>query len=55
VETDDIRLSLGVGWALAAQSNTQLVLVLRFQSTSEAGLKRVRDRVASDVQKYLQL
>lgn len=52
-ETDGIRLSFEDGWALARSSNTQPVLVLRFESTSEAGLKRIRDRVESIVNQYL--
>lgn len=52
-ETDGIRLSFEDGWALARSSNTQPVLVLRFESTSEDGLKRIRDRVESVVNKYL--
>ncbi|MBX3019258.1 MAG: phosphomannomutase/phosphoglucomutase [Bdellovibrionaceae bacterium] len=52
-ETDGIRLSFEDGWALARSSNTQPVLVLRFESTSEAGLKRIRDRVENVVNKYL--
>lgn len=52
-ETDGIRLSFEDGWALARSSNTQPVLVLRFESTSEAGLQRIRDRVESIVNQYL--
>ena len=40
---DGIRVSFKDGWALARASNTQPVLVLRFESTSEAGLKRIQD------------
>lgn len=52
-ETDGIRLSFEDGWALARASNTQPVLVLRFESTSQEGLDRIRDRVESIVKKYL--
>lgn len=39
---DGIRVSFPDGWALARASNTQPVLVLRFESTSEEGLNRIR-------------
>lgn len=39
---DGIRVSFKDGWALARASNTQPVLVLRFESTSQEGLNRIR-------------
>ena len=39
---DGIRISYPDGWALARASNTQPVLVLRFESNSQAGLDRIR-------------
>lgn len=39
---DGIRVSFPDGWALARASNTQPVLVLRFESTTEEGLQRIR-------------
>jgi phosphomannomutase/phosphoglucomutase len=39
---DGVRVSFQDGWALARASNTQPVLVLRFESTSQAGLARIR-------------
>lgn len=50
---DGIRLSFTDGWALARASNTQPVLVVRFESNTEAGLKRIEDSVMSVVNKYL--
>jgi len=50
---DGIRISYADGWALARASNTQPVLVVRFESSSEAGLKRIQDSVMSVVNKYL--
>lgn len=50
---DGIRISFADGWALARASNTQPVLVVRFESNSEAGLKRIEDSVMSVVNKYL--
>jgi phosphomannomutase / phosphoglucomutase len=50
---DGVRISFQDGWALARASNTQPVLVLRFESSTEAGLKSIRDRVETVVNKYL--
>ncbi len=50
---DGIRISFEDGWALARASNTQPVLVVRFESTTEAGLVRIQDAVMSVVNQYL--
>jgi phosphomannomutase / phosphoglucomutase len=50
---DGIRISFVDGWALARASNTQPVLVVRFESNSEAGLKKIQDSVMSVVNLYL--
>lgn len=50
---DGIRISFKNGWALARASNTQPVLVLRFESSTESGLKEIRNRVESVVNRYL--
>ena len=39
---DGIRVSFKDGWALARASNTQPVLVLRFESNSQPGLTRIQ-------------
>lgn len=51
--TDGIRLSFNDGWALCRASNTQPVLVVRYESNSESGLQRIRSQVESVVNKYL--
>lgn len=51
--TDGIRISFPDGWALARSSNTQPVLVLRFESWTAEGLKRIQGQVESVVNKYL--
>jgi phosphomannomutase/phosphomannomutase/phosphoglucomutase len=51
--TDGIRLSFEDGWALCRSSNTQPVLVLRYESSTEAGLRKIQDRVEAVVNKYL--
>lgn len=50
---DGIRLSFADGWALARASNTQPVLVLRFESSTEKGLEKIRQRVESIVNPLL--
>ena len=50
---DGIRVSFQDGWALARASNTQPVLVLRFESTSENGLERIRNEFESVVEPLL--
>ncbi len=50
---DGIRITFPDGWALARPSNTQPVLVLRFESTTEAGLERIQNEVQTIVEKML--
>ncbi|OFZ28504.1 MAG: phosphomannomutase [Bdellovibrionales bacterium RIFCSPHIGHO2_01_FULL_40_29] len=50
---DGIRISFPDGWALARSSNTQPVIVVRFESTSADGLARIQDSVMSVVNQYL--
>lgn len=51
--TDGIRVSYRDGWALCRSSNTQPVLVLRYESETQAGLDRIRKQFESVVNKYL--
>lgn len=51
--TDGIRLSFEDGWALCRSSNTQPVLVVRYEATTAEGMKRIQDRVEAIVNKYL--
>lgn len=50
---DGIRISFKDGWALARASNTQPVLVLRFESTSAEGLQRIQRQFESVVEPML--
>jgi phosphomannomutase len=52
-QIDGVRISYKDGWALARASNTQPVLVLRFESTSQAGLKRIQGEIESIVNPML--
>lgn len=51
--TDGIRLSFKDGWALCRSSNTQPVLVVRYESSTQEGLNRIRSKVESVVNQYL--
>ena len=51
--TDGIRLSFADGWALCRSSNTQPVVVVRYESSTQAGLDKIRNRVETIVNKYL--
>jgi len=45
-DIDGARIEFDDGWALIRASNTQPVIVLRFEAESPAGLQRIRDNVA---------
>lgn len=45
VEIDGIRIPFKDGWALVRSSNTQPVIVLRFEATSEKSLQQIRKEV----------
>ncbi len=50
---DGVRISFRNGWALARASNTQPVLVLRYEADSAAALKDIRGQVESIVDPLL--
>jgi phosphomannomutase / phosphoglucomutase len=45
VDIDGIRIPFADGWALVRSSNTQPVIVLRFEAASEKSLQRIRSEV----------
>ena len=45
VEIDGIRIPFKDGWALVRSSNTQPVIVLRFEATSKKSLQKIRDEI----------
>lgn len=51
--TDGIRLSFADGWALCRSSNTQPVLVLRYESSTPQGLVNIQNRIESIVNKFI--
>lgn len=52
-QIDGVRISFTDGWALARVSNTQPVLVLRFEASSADGLKRIQSEIESIVHPML--
>jgi phosphomannomutase len=48
-DTDGVRVSTADGWWLLRASNTQSVLVARAESTSEAGLSRLKSELAGQL------
>ncbi len=50
---DGIRVSFSDGWGLARASNTQPVLVLRFESSTPDGLKRIQQQFEAIVKPML--
>lgn len=50
---DGVRISFQDGWALARASNTQPVLVLRYESSSAAGLEKIRNEIEAIVNPLL--
>jgi phosphomannomutase/phosphoglucomutase len=45
VDVDGVRVSFESGWGLVRASNTQPVLVMRFEATTEDLLKKYRDEM----------
>jgi phosphomannomutase/phosphoglucomutase len=45
IEIDGVRIPFEDGWALVRASNTQPVIVLRFEASSEKSLQKIRSEV----------
>jgi phosphomannomutase/phosphoglucomutase len=43
IDVDGARVLFGDGWGLLRASNTQPVLVLRYEARTAAGLQRIQD------------
>ena len=52
VDIDGARIHFDGGWALVRASNTEPVLVLRFEADSEERLASIRNEVESVVQRF---
>ncbi len=54
VDVDGVRITFKDGWALLRASNTQPVLVLRFEAESEARLAEFREIIEKPLKKWIQ-
>lgn len=52
IDLDGARIEFEDGWGLIRASNTQPVLVMRFEATSEKRLKEIRELIEGKIKKY---
>ena len=50
VDIDGVRVNFGDGWGLVRASNTQPVLVMRFEAESDVSLRRIRQLVEGEIE-----
>lgn len=53
IDIDGVRVTFDDGWGLVRPSNTQPVLVLRFEARTEARLKEIQNLIESKVQEAI--
>ncbi len=51
IDTDGVRATFDGGWGLVRSSNTQPILVLRFEADTPEALERIQSMVMEDVEK----
>ena len=54
VDIDGARVEFSDGWGLVRASNTQPVLVMRFEAATQARLNEIRDIIENEVKKITQ-
>ena len=54
IDIDGVRADLPNGWGLVRASNTQAVLVLRFEAETEADLAAIQDEIKGAVERAIQ-
>ncbi len=54
IDVDGIRINFGDGWGLVRASNTQPVLVLRFEAETESRLQEIRDFFEQPIQRWIE-
>jgi phosphomannomutase len=52
IDIDGVRVSFPGGWGLVRASNTQPILVLRFEADTPERLQAIRDEVVSVIRQY---
>ena len=53
IDIDGVRAIFPKGWALVRASNTQAVLVLRFEAETEEDLQKIRNEVEKTVENVI--
>ena len=53
IDIDGVRIILNDGWGLVRSSNTQPILVLRFEGQSEEALDRIQGMVMEDLERMM--
>lgn len=52
IDVDGVRVQFGDGWGLVRASNTQPVIVMRFEARTEARLAEIRDLVTGKLREF---
>ncbi len=52
IDVDGVRIQFGDGWGLVRASNTQPVLVLRFEAKTESRLKEIQELVVNRLKEF---
>ena len=52
IDVDGVRIKFGDGWGLVRKSNTQPVIVTRFEAKTEARLNEIKNLVLSKLQEF---
>lgn len=53
IDTDGVRVVFDDGWGLVRSSNTQPILVLRFEATSQEALDRIQNMVMDNISQVM--
>jgi phosphomannomutase/phosphoglucomutase len=53
IDIDGIRIQFPYGWGLIRASNTQPVLVLRFEAKDEEKLKKIKEEIMNKLSEYI--
>jgi phosphomannomutase/phosphoglucomutase len=53
IDVDGVRLDFGDGWGLIRASNTQPVLVLRFEAENQKRLQEIRDLIETPLHAWI--
>jgi phosphomannomutase/phosphoglucomutase len=53
IDTDGVRVVFDDGWGLVRSSNTQPILVLRFEATSQEALDRIQNMVMDNLSQVM--